>query len=246
VAEPALIGLDAGREALRRFLAGIDPLEVMHQEVLELAADAVPGVDEASLTIISEGQPMTSIYIGDRALELDKVQYDEGDGPCLAALRHQGLELVDLADDERWPRFCDVGRTLGIAATLSAPLIDGEGAKGALNLYSTTEFGPEAPEVASLFADQLGVAAVNAALYVRSAEVAGQLRAAMESRAVIEQAKGIIMQVLRCGPDEAFDTLRQQSQHENHKLREISRELVSRVANPSARRATPNPPDETG
>ena len=227
------VGLDAGREALRRFLAGLDPIEVMQTQVLELAVDAIQGVDEASITMVTEGTPSTPSYVGDRALALDQVQYDEGDGPCLAAIRHRGVDRVTLAEDGRWPRFCAAGRELGIAAALSAPLIEGETAKGALNLYSTAGFGEDAAEMASLFADQLGVAVVNASLYVRSAEVAEQLRAAMESRAVIEQAKGIIMQVLRCGPDEAFEILRQQSQHENHKLREIAWELVDRVARES-------------
>jgi GAF domain-containing protein len=232
------VGLEAGREALRRFLAGVDPIEVMQQQVLELAVGAIPGVDEVSITMVTEGKPSTPTYVGDRALALDHVQYEEGDGPCLAAIRHRGVDLVSLAADDRgWTRFCEVGRELGIAAALSAPLIDGEVAKGALNLYSEGGFGSDAPEMASLVADQLGVAAVNATLYVRSAEVAEQLRAAMESRAVIEQAKGMIMQVLQCGPDEAFGLLRQQSQHENQKLRDIARELVERVARQSPHRS---------
>ena len=53
-----------------------------------------------------------------------------------------------------------------------------------------------------------------------------ELRAALESRATIEQAKGIVMATMHCTPDEAFDLLRQQSQHENRKLRDIARDLV--------------------
>lgn len=58
------------------------------------------------------------------------------------------------------------------------------------------------------------------------AEVQG-LRLAMEHRAEIEQAKGIVMATLGCGSDEAFDILRRQSQHENRRLREIAQDLVA-------------------
>jgi AmiR/NasT family two-component response regulator len=99
-------------------------------------------------------------------------------------------------------------------------------------MYSkTTEtFDEAARETASLFADQLGVAAAKAAQYAESYELLEQLQQALQSRAAIEQAKGILMAHSRVGPDEAFNMLVRASQHQNRKLRAIAAEIVERYA----------------
>ena len=103
---------------------------------------------------------------------------------------------------------------------------------GALNLYSETEAGYDsaARDVACGFADQLGVAVASVTLHSESYELAQQLQQAMESRAVIEQAKGILMGAQRCSPDDAFQILVRASQNQNRKLRAIAAEIVARAA----------------
>jgi AmiR/NasT family two-component response regulator len=81
---------------------------------------------------------------------------------------------------------------------------------------------------AQLFAAEAAVALANAQAYWEQASLAAGLRDAMTSRATIEQAKGVIMATAGVGPDEAFDLLRQQSQHENRKLRDLAADLVAR------------------
>jgi GAF domain-containing protein len=225
-------GLNSGCEALRRFLVGESDLPAMLTDIVELATKSVPGADVASITMITNDAPTTPVFTDDVALELDRVQYRVGDGPCLTSLRHQGVERVATECDHRWPAFSAAAVERGVKATLSAPLIDGEAAKGALNLYSRSSFGDDAAEIACLFADQLGVAALNAADYVQRAAMADQLLAAMESRAVIEQAKGILMRAEQCDTQQAFDILRRTSQGQNRKLREVARDLVRRYDDP--------------
>jgi GAF domain-containing protein len=101
---------------------------------------------------------------------------------------------------------------------------------GALNLYSETEveYGPAAQAMACAFADQLGVAAARVTLYVEGYELSQQLQQAMESRAAIEQAKGILMAAQRCSPDAAFGILVRASQNQNRKLRAIAQDIVDR------------------
>jgi hypothetical protein len=236
-------GLDAGREALRRFLAGDDDLQSMLSKIAVIAADTIPGVDAASITMMAGGVPRTPAYSDKLAFDLDQVQYDLGDGPCLCAIRHQGVEhMTTEPDAEHWPTLRAQARERGVRAVVSAPLIDREVAKGALNLYSQSGYDPETRDVASLFADQLGIAAVNATLYLEGSVLAAHLQRAMESRAVIEQAKGILMRSEHCGAEPAFEILRKASQRQNRKLHEVASEIVERysgIAGPATWSAPP-------
>ena len=223
-------GLDAGREALRRFLAGEDDLTAMHTKIALIATETVPGCDIASVTMLRAGKPFTPAFTGKTAKLLDETQYELGDGPCLAAIRHRGLEHASTASGRCWPDFASAAVEQGVLATMSLPLGNDETVVGALNLYSETvaAYSTEARDVACGFADQLGVAVASVTLYAERFELAQQLQQAMESRAVIEQAKGILMAVQRCTPDAAFAILVRASQHQNRKLRAIASEIVER------------------
>lgn len=137
---------------------------------------------------------------------------------------------MSTASDDRWPAFVSAASEHGVLATMSIPLGNDEAVMGALNLYSETEasYDEAARAVACGFADQLGVAVASATLYSESYELARQLQQAMESRAVIEQAKGILMGAQRCTPDAAFNILVRASQNQNRKLRAIASEIVDR------------------
>ena len=223
-------GLDAGGEALRRFLAGDDDMSAMHTKIVLIASETIPGCDLASITVVKEGRPTTPAYTAKAALALDQAQYKAGEGPCLAAIAHRGVEKVNTATDERWPAFVAAAAENGVLATLSVPLGNHEAVLGALNLYSQTaeHYDQAAQDLACAFADQLGVAVAAVTRYVESYELAQQLQQAMESRAAIEQAKGILMAAQRCSPQQAFDILVRASQNRNRKLRAIAMEIVER------------------
>ena len=176
-------GLDAGREALRRFLAGDDDLNAMHTKIALIATETVPACDVASITMLRAGKPTTAAFTGKTALRLDETQYELGDGPCLSAIRHRGLEQMSTTSDDRWPAFVAAASKHGVRATMSVPLGNDEVVIGALNLYSEThaEFDSAARDVACAFADQLGVAVASITLYSEHYELAQQLQQAMES-----------------------------------------------------------------
>jgi len=232
------VGLDAGREALRRFLAGDDDLAAMQTKIALIATETVPGCDMASITMLRDQKPTTPAFTAKTALLLDEAQYENGDGPCLAAIRHRGPEHVSTTADDRWPAFSAAAADLGVLATFSVPLGNEEAVIGALNMYSETqaEYDAAARDVACSFADQLGVAVATATLYAESYELSRQLQQAMESRAVIEQAKGILMAAQRCSPDAAFQILVRASQNQNRKLRAIASEIVERYQSAEAGR----------
>ena len=223
-------GLDDGREALRRFLAGDDDLETMLTKIVLLVTEWVPGCDVASITRVGRDGPTTPVFTDKAAVWLDEVQYSEGDGPCLAAIRHHGPEHCMTASETRWPVFAEAARDHGVLSVLSTPLLDGDVSVGALNMYSRSveRYDDDARQRAAAFADQLGIAAAKVTMYAEGYELAKQLQEAMASRAEIEQAKGILMGAERCSADDAFQILVRASQNQNRKLRAIAVEIVER------------------
>jgi GAF domain-containing protein len=200
-----------------------------------LARDVIPAADYAAVTTLGDGRPET-IVATDPVIEIvDQVQYDFESGPCLDAYRSGGVfRIDDTEDEERWPEFARAAAARGIRSTLSLPLMaDGEGI-GALNLYSRTvrAFSPADEVHARRFSEPAAVVVANAHLFWECRRLAGNLEAAMASRAVIEQAKGILMAQRGLDADGAFDLLRRASQSENVKLREVARRLVGTVAGP--------------
>lgn len=127
-------GLDAGREALRRFLAGEDDLAAMHTKIALIATETIPGCDLASVSILRAGKPFTPAFTSKTALVLDETQYKLGDGPCLSAIRHRGLEHVSTPSEDRWPAYVAAALKHNVHATMSVPLGNHESVVGALNL----------------------------------------------------------------------------------------------------------------
>jgi AmiR/NasT family two-component response regulator len=111
---------------------------------------------------------------------------------------------------------------------LSVPLPVQRQVIGALNLYATElgVFDPEVVTLAEQFGDYAAVAIANTTLYMSAALLAEQMQAAMTSRAVIEQAKGMLMVQRKCDADAAFDILVELSQHSHRKLREVAQVVV--------------------
>jgi GAF domain-containing protein len=198
-------------------------------QVAALAQKAAVGDGEASVTLLRGSAAYTAVFTGQAALSLDETQYEEGHGPCLdAAAAGETLLIQDMATEIRWPVFTKAALAAGMGSSLSLALPLQEGVTGALNLYSRApaHFPPELVELGSTFAAYAAVAVGNAHLYDDAATEARHMRAAMEHRAVVEQAKGIIMGERRCSPQSAFAVLRELSNTTNRKLHEVARALV--------------------
>jgi GAF domain-containing protein len=220
---------DAFAELGRIKLADTD-LEGVLSKIAGLAKRVLPGADEVSVTLVRDKQPHTATFTGDLALACDERQYELGHGPCLdAAAEASTLSLPDMEREIRWPDYTPRVADAGVHSSLSIGLPVHDVVTGALNIYSTkTEaFDEDAVVLAQTFAGYAAVALANAHLYDSQATLAQQMHAAMESRAVIEQAKGIIMGERRCSAEEAFAILSKLSQNTNRKLREVAAALVA-------------------
>jgi transcriptional regulator with GAF, ATPase, and Fis domain len=168
---------------------------------------------------------------------LDKTQYKLGHGPCLdAAISTSTQHIADMTTERRWPDWTPRAREAGACSSLSIGLPVQEAVTGALNIYATKPhaFDEDALAVAQTFASYAAVAMANAYLYNAQTTLAQHMEVAMRSRAVIEQAKGIIMGDRRCSADEAFAILTKLSQDTNRKLRDVAVAvaLVERATTP--------------
>jgi GAF domain-containing protein len=217
-------------EALTSVLVSTTHKETILQAVAEQVVSVVPGADMASITILGEDGPYTSASTDPRAWQIDDAQYAEGDGPCLRAARTGTLVRVDVSTaEELWPTFARVAGDLSVGSFLAAPLAVGRHAAGAVNLFSHGTHGFREIDAQFLLLYTLvAQTAMHSIGRVRVAEEqVAQLRDAMASRAVIEQAKGILMAVRGVTEDEAFQALVAQSQRDNVKLRTVARRFVA-------------------
>ena len=204
-------------------------MDAMLQRIAELAQQLIPGVAEASVSLIANDKATTAAYTGRLALDLDETQYGRGYGPCLeAAVGEEIREITDARSETRWPDYARACVERGSLSSLSVPLPVREGLHGGLNLYAVEahSFDDDARGVARAFASYAAVAVHNMHLYESTREQARHLDIAMQTRAVIEQAKGVLMSQRRCDAQEAFDLLAAASQRSNRKLRDIAQAIV--------------------
>jgi len=215
--------------ALTRYFVGNQTLGESLDQVAELSIEAVPQAKHVGITLMVDGKLKTSVFTHPEIPEIDQAQYRTGDGPCIDAYREgKPYTIESTLEPGRWQAFRDSAAKHGVLSTLSLPLITHDGAIGALNMYAETEngFDDEAREIGELFAAQAAFLLANAQAYWDARTLSENLEQAMVSRATIEQAKGIIMTTIGCGPDEAMQALIRQSQEQNIKVRDLAAEIV--------------------
>ena len=223
---------DAFEELARIALADHSVDSVM-DTIASLIKRTIPGASEASVTFVEKGVPRTVAFTGPLAVSVDERQYERGSGPCLDSLAAgEAVRIRNMSTEQRWRGFTAAARRHGVRSSMSIPVPVQREVAAALNVYSTDEdaFDDASLELASSIAAYAGVALANMHLYEAQSTVAQQLQTAMQSRAVIEQAKGIIMGQRRCRADEAFDVLVRLSQDSNRKLRDVAQALVDQAA----------------
>ncbi|NAZ83750.1 ANTAR domain-containing protein [Kineococcus sp. R8] len=217
---------------LSRIVLGQRPLTQVLLRVGELAVATIPGADEISVTLVEKGVPHTAAFTGSLAAALDERQYAAGFGPCVdAAQSGHTIRIDDVADTRTYTDFAAIAARSGVRSILSIGLPMPQQVLAAMNIYRFGE-GPldaEAERVAQEFGRYAAVSLANASLFEHSTLLAARMQHAMESRAVIDQAKGMIMITEGVTADEAFQRLVSASQAANRKLRDIAAEMVREV-----------------
>jgi GAF domain-containing protein len=232
---------DSGSPLPAQALAALERLGAMNlrdqsmqavlQTVSDLAKSVLPGDPETSICLLANDRALTPVFTGDMALQLDETQFEKGYGPCLHAARTgEVTEIPDTRADDRWPDYTPRAVEHGNLSSLSIPLaIDpDEQVTGALNIYARRPdaFDEDSRATATRFAPYAAVAAGNLYAYQSARDMAENLQAALEFRAVIDQAKGILIERYKLTPDAAFQLLARASMTTNRKLRDIADHLV--------------------
>jgi GAF domain-containing protein len=204
-------------------------MESLLQTVAELTKAALPGAGEASVTLVVDHRPTTAVFTGRLALDCDERQYQRGHGPCLhAATTGELVDIADMQAETRWRDYVLDAAERGVGSSLSVPLLSSESLSGALNIYAREPhtFDLQSRVVAGRFAPYAAVAVANMNAYQSARTMADNLETALRSRAVIDQAKGILMERHKLTADQAFELLAQMSMRSNTKLRDVADRLV--------------------
>lgn len=235
---------DAGVSTLaRRFadltkvLLNTDNVAGVLNRVVYAAVEMIPGADLVSVTLRSaDGTFHTPAETAPMATELDELQYEADHGPCVDSAKKSGPAYArsdDLAVEPRWPTFGPGAAARGYLSVLSTALVPDAAPprlSGALNVYSQhlAAFTDDARDLALLLATHASLALATTRAVERADLEHAQLRRALDSRDMIGQAKGILMNRRGIDADAAFDLLRRTSQDLNVKLADLARTFTER------------------
>ena len=238
-ADPELLGrldeITAALADLADVLGREEELGRVLQRSVDQITSAVPNADMASVSVLrGDGDGAETVAASsEQVWAIDSDQHAAGEGPCLEAARTGQVVRTGVEQGrQRWPEFTRSARAAGVESYLSVPLVIDEKFAGSLNLYSEQRHGFGDFDVAllRLYVTAASAAIANARRYAEARRVAGQLSQALDSRAVIDQARGILMERDGINAEDAFGELVRESQNTNTKLREVAARLTDKSA----------------
>jgi GAF domain-containing protein len=208
-------------ELARTFQAEHDP-RILLDLITRAAVDDIPAAKYAGLTLFTGEELRTEAATDPLIALIDQAQYEVGEGPCVQSSREERtVRSDDLTTETRWPLFARRAAEFGIASMLSMQLFVEGDKMGALNLYATETHGFDGED------EDIGMLlAAHAAVAMAADRREANLMIAIDSRDIIGQAKGILMERHKISASEAFDLLVFASQTLHRKLRDIARDLT--------------------
>jgi GAF domain-containing protein len=226
------LDLDEGLRELSRLVVRDETLETTLDRIVQVAHRAIPDTMGVSITLRKGRRPYTAAATSREVQAVDDREYAVDEGPCITAMETGEVQrLSDEHADTRWPKFSQVCKEEGLGSSLGVPLQVGGETYGAMNLYFSVPnaFTENHTAAAQLLADQAGVALANSKPYTDCGDKIRQLQEALDTRVIIEQAKGVLMGTQRIDDEAAFQVLRQRSQRSNRKLRSVAQDVVDEV-----------------
>lgn len=228
------VDLHAGLRGVATIVADARPVGEILRDVAEFAVRSIPGADGSGVTLVRScnhrPQVQTWAVTAPFVEEIDTIQYEDLDeGPCISCMQSRRPAVSgSLGSDRRWPRFGGRVARMGVHSVLALPLMVGDQVIGAINsyAYSRDAFGEHAVELGSEFGRAAAVSVHNAQLLTSARERTDRLQRALASRAMIDQAIGIIRSRAGVSAEEAFERLTRISQNENVKLHRVAEQLV--------------------
>jgi GAF domain-containing protein len=187
-------------------------------------------VDGAGLMLIDPDQLLRNVADSDgRVDHLEELQIEHGEGPCIDAFDDKQLvHAADLAEEKRWPDFSPAAVERGLRAVLASPIPYNQDAVGVVAVTSEERrpWSAEAELALLAFTDLAALLIASMLLGEQQTELAAQLQSALNSRAIIEQAKGVLIGQQGLTAHDAYARLRAQARTERRKLAIVSAEVV--------------------
>jgi GAF domain-containing protein len=201
--------------------------------LVETAVQSVPGCDAASVALSIEGRPATAAVTGRVALELDMVQYDLHDGPCLTSFRNvEALRLDVIEAGDAFPHFAVAASAKGVRGVLSVPATWGADLVATLNLYSHRgPFDESATSVAAVLAAQVGIAVSRSPEFAAARATVEEAQREAEDHSEVEMATGLLMGMQRCTVEQAQGLLRQAAIGEEQTIVQIAHRIIDQHNN---------------
>ncbi|WP_378737895.1 GAF and ANTAR domain-containing protein [Nocardia brasiliensis] len=221
--------LATGMAELTALLLSANDIGASLHAMTEIVSRMLPGRPMVGVTMRLAGEPVTVAATGTEVIVVDEAQYNQRHGPCLAAMETgQPVSAPDLTHEQRWGDYPARALAHGIHSVYAQPLLAEGEPVGALNLYARLPYGFDEPSqrAINLTGEHTGVLLTAVFAATRQADLTDQLRAALASRTMIDQALGILMGQRRCDRDAAFDLLRKASQRRNMKIIDLARETI--------------------
>ena len=195
------------------------------------------GVDGAGLMLVDDEQHLRKVAASDdRFGHLEDLQIRHQEGPCIDAFDTRELiSAEDLGAEQRWPKFSEAAVARDVRAVLASPLPYNQAAVGVVAVLSEQRhpWSPEGELALLAFTDLAALFIASMMQGERQSELAGQLQGALDSRKVIEQAKGVLMGKNGISARDAYEQLRARARSERRKLSAVCAEIVASAERPA-------------
>ena len=193
-------------------------------------------VDGAGLMLIDPDQLLRNVADSDRRVDqLEELQIDHGEGPCIDAFDEKELvHAADLSAEARWPKFSPAAVERGLRAVLASPIPYNQTAIGVVVVFSTKvhPWSPEGELALVAFTDLAALTIANTMQSEQRGELAEQLQRALDARVLIEQAKGALVAREGISAKEAFDQMRRRARAERRRVAEVAEEVMAGLSRP--------------
>jgi GAF domain-containing protein len=204
-------------------------IDAVLQDLMELLRDVL-GLDGAGVAVVQDGQLEFVTAVPPRLAELEKTQLEHQSGPCVEAwTSSRVVAITDLQTEcDRWPKYCAAAERLGMASVAGIPMRLTGDAFGAVSLYGAgpREWPQEDIAAASVMADMATNYLVNASQLRQQDQLNAQLQTALESKAIIEQAKGIVANDHNTTVAQAFRLIRTHARNHNVTVKSVAEAIV--------------------
>ncbi|GLZ32045.1 transcriptional regulator [Lentzea sp. NBRC 105346] len=229
-------------------VADFDPFEFMH--LLADRSVSTLAVDAAGILLVDHHDELQVVAASsDRARVLELFELQHLQGPCMECYRTSApVTVASLADEpQRWPEFSSVARDAGFSAVHALPMRLRAQTVGALNLFTATEgaLSESTFRIAQAMADVATIGLLQAQIISDQELLTGQLQHALQSRVLVEQAKGVLAERLRIDMGRAFETLRRYARSHNEHLSTVAEDIIAGAIDMTtlAEVDAANPPD---